>query len=135
MARPRYTITLGDFHAAKAYLMRKGFVRNPGRGVQSIDKPEELQQWCDDYLLPKQWRSLRATILQERKRGLDETNNKKPKNITVSPRTLTELHKIQNELAPKCRVTIDQIIQAMALKYSHKPAAQILCELDIEIET
>src|SRR5690606_17469237 len=126
MPRPRYTITKNDFHTAKSYLIRKGFSCNPGRGVESIHDPEQLQQWCDDYLLPAQWKSLRATILQERKRGLDEVKNKKPANITVSPQTLAELHKIQNELTPKHRVTIDQIIQAMALKYSHKSAAQIL---------
>ena len=134
MPRPRYTITKNDFRTAKSYLIRKGFSRNPGRGVESIHDPEQLQQWCDDYLLPAQWKSLRATILQERKRGLDEVKNKKPANITVSPRTLAELHKIQNELTPKHRVTIDQIIQAMALKYSHKSAAQILRELEIQNE-
>lgn len=134
MPRPRYTITQYDFHAAKAYLIRKGFARNPGRGVEPIHKPELLQQWCDDYLLPAQWKSLRSTILQERKRGRDEAQNKKPSNITVSSRTLTELHKIQNELSKKHRISIDQIIHTMALKYSHKSAAQILRELEIQNE-
>jgi hypothetical protein len=134
MPRPRYTITQNDFQTAKSYLTRKGFSRNPGRGVDPINDPDQLQQWCDDYLKPEQWKSLRAPILQERKRGKDEAKNKKPANITVSPRTLKELHKIQNELTPKHRITIDQIIHAMALKYSHKSAAQILRELEIQNE-
>jgi hypothetical protein len=134
MPRPRYIITQYDFHAARAYLIRKGFARNPGRGVESIDNPDQLQQWCDDYLLPAQWKSLRSTILQERKRGRDEAKNRKPSNITVSPRTLSELHKIQHKLADKHKITIDQIIHAMALKYSHKSAAQILRELEIQNE-
>lgn len=134
MARPRYTITQNDFHIAKAYLIRKGYGRNPGRGVEPINDPAKLQQWCDDYLLPAKWNSLRSTILQERKRGKDEAQSRKTSNITVRARTLAELHKIQNELAPHHRVTIDQIIRAMAQKYSHKPAAQILRELEMQNE-
>jgi hypothetical protein len=134
MPRPRYTITKNDFQTAKSYLIRKGFSRNPGRGVDPIRDPDQLQQWCDDYLKAEQWKSLRSTILQERKRGKDEVNGGKPSNITVSNRTLAELHKIQTELAHKHRITIDQIIHAMALKYSHKSAAQILRELEIQNE-
>ena len=134
MGRPKYQITKNDFQAAKSYLIRKGYGRTPGRGVEPITTPEKLQQWCDDYLLQSQWNSLRSTILQERKRGRDETKNKKPSNITISPRTLEELHKIQNEITPKHRVTIDQIIHAMALKYSYKSAAQILRDLEIQTE-
>lgn len=134
MGRPKYQITKKDFQTAKSYLIRKGYGRTPGRGVEPITDPDALQQWCDDYLLQSQWNSLRSTILQERKRGQDEAMNKKPSNITVSHRTLAELHKIQNELASNHRVTIDQIIQAMALKYSHKSAAQILRELEIQNE-
>lgn len=134
MPRPRYTITINDLYSAKSYLIRKGYSRTPGRGVEPIDCPDALQKWCDDYLSPTEWNRLRSTILQERKRGKDEVTNRKASNITVSGRTLTELHKIQNELAQKHKLTLDQLIHAMALKYSDQPAIKILRELEIQAE-
>lgn len=134
MPRPRYTITKSDFLTAKSYLIRKGYSRTPGRGVEPIHDPDQLQQWCDDYLLPAQWKSLRSTILQERKRGKDEVTSRKTVNISVSNRTLKELHKIQSELSHKHKVTLDQLINAMAVKFSDMPAIVILRELEIQDE-
>lgn len=134
MGRPKYQITESDFQTAKGYLVRQGYSRTPGRGVERIADPGSLQTWCDDYLRPEQWKRLRSTILQERKRGNDEAYHKKQSNITISRRTLTELHKIQKELAHKHKVTLDQIIRAMAVQYSHKSAAQILRELEMQDE-
>lgn len=133
MPRPRYTLTARDFQVAKDYLIRQGYSHTPGRGVASLCAPEQLQAWCDDYLPPAAWRRLKSTILQERKRGKDEAACQKSSSITVSARTLAELHRIQNELtASRHRITLDQLIHAMALQFSDKPAAQIRRELEIQ---
>lgn len=114
--------------------MRRGYSRNPGRGVEFIGDPDELQKWCDDYLSPDVWKSLRSTILQERKRGNDEVTGRRFQNLSISNRTLKELHKIQDELSHKQKVTLDQLIHSMAVKFSDKSAVVILRELEIQNE-
>lgn len=133
MGRPAYRITTNDFEAAHAYLMKHHYSGKPW--LRKISDPEELQQFCDDELKPEEWKRLKATILQERKRGKDEAKGRKVKTINLTERAFKELNTLQFKLKDAgYEVTYSELIKAMAEKFAGNTAAGAARELEIQRE-
>ncbi len=95
MPRPRYTLSEGDFLAARAYVQRKlatelywlDSLQAEGEWVQAKRDPLTLQHWCERWLDEAQWRQLKAAVRAARKRRRDRTGTRDPAvNVTLSRR-------------------------------------------------
>lgn len=133
MGRPAYKITQADFGAAMKYLKRKYGVAYPTI-LYKVETAEQLQQWCENVLHPEQWKQLKATILQERKRGRDEAQRRKLKTINLEERAWKELNTLQRNLKEAgFDVTYSELVKALAEKFNGTDAKTAARDMEIQI--
>lgn len=130
MGRPAYQITTKDAPIVETYLRKHYGSDYPE--VWHLDR-KNFQTWCDDKLTTDQWKKLKSTILQERKRGRDYSAKTTPKTIQISPRAWKELNTLQCNLKDAgIDATYSDLIKAMAEKLNGKSGKQAARELEIQ---
>ncbi len=111
MARPRYTLSEGDYPAARAYVQRKlatqpywlDNLQGEDEWAQVKRDPLTLWQWCERWLDEEQWRQLKAALRAARKRRRERSGMRDPAvNVTLSRKAWL----ILSELARRDKVTL-----------------------------